>query len=104
MPFSPTAAGDGEEYESVDKLKASLATAHAETQRMETFWRISLLDLAQAVDVCKALQKQLREQKESSASGEGSPAKRRSVGYPFPAQVQKGRNDVGIVSSACVER
>lgn len=42
-----------------EDLRVALEEARAETSRFEMFWRISLVDLAQAVDVCKALQAQI---------------------------------------------
>lgn len=42
-----------------EELRVALGEARAETSRFEMFWRISLVDLAHAVDVCKALQAQI---------------------------------------------
>lgn len=66
---------EGPENENgIDQLKKALAASRAETQRMELFWRISLVDLAQAVDVCKAFQTQLRGWKETESDVRASPS------------------------------
>lgn len=61
QPVTPrcTAAAQTDPQKGMHDLQSALDRARSETQRIETFWRISLLDLAQAIDVCKALQGKL---------------------------------------------